>query len=61
MLGPLRVWNGAGWVPVHAAQQRLVLAVLLAGAGQMVTTQRLIDEVWGTGRPEPRPPRRGRP
>jgi DNA-binding SARP family transcriptional activator len=53
MLGPLRVRNGHGWVPVLAAQQRLVLATLLARAGQVVTTDRLVDVVWSD-----QPPRR---
>jgi len=53
MLGPVRVRNDAGWVSVPAQQQRLVLAVLLVDAGQAVSTERLVDAVWGD-----RPPRR---
>jgi len=34
MLGPLLVHTGAGWVPVVAEQQRVVLAVLLVEAGR---------------------------
>ncbi|HVQ91156.1 MAG TPA: AfsR/SARP family transcriptional regulator, partial [Mycobacteriales bacterium] len=52
VLGPLRVWDGAGWSPVRAAQQRVVLAVLLAEAGRPVTKDRLVDEIWGD-RPPP--------
>src|SRR5262245_7494193 len=52
MLGPLRVWDGVGWAPIPAAQQRGVLALMLAEAGQVVSTDRLIDEIWGE-----RPPR----
>jgi DNA-binding SARP family transcriptional activator len=52
MLGPLRVWNGDGWTSIRAAQQRVVLAVLLIEAGRPVSTDRLIDEIWGE-----RPPR----
>jgi DNA-binding SARP family transcriptional activator len=47
VLGPLRVWDGAAWVPVRAGQQRIVLAVLLVEAGRLVATDRLIDEIWG--------------
>jgi len=52
-LGPVRVRDGGRWVPVSAEQQRLVLAVLLADAGRAVSTERLVDEVWGD-----QPPRR---
>ncbi len=51
-LGPLRVWDGAGWRPVGAAQPRLLLAILLAEAGRLVSTDRLVDEIWAD-----RPPR----
>jgi DNA-binding SARP family transcriptional activator len=47
MLGPLRVRTGAGWVPVTAKQQRVVLAVLLVGAGRVVCADKLVDAVWG--------------
>jgi DNA-binding SARP family transcriptional activator len=52
ILGPVRVWNGSSWTPVAALQQRLLLATLLVDAGQVVSTQRLVYEVWGE-----RPPR----
>jgi DNA-binding SARP family transcriptional activator/tetratricopeptide (TPR) repeat protein len=52
VLGPLRVGDGVAWSPIRAAQQRVVLAVLLIEAGHVVTTERLIDEIWGE-----RPPR----
>jgi len=52
LLGPLRLWNGSAWTPVRAAQQRVVLALLAIEAGQVVATDRLIDEIWGD-----RPPR----
>src|SRR6266540_2886572 len=53
VLGPLRVRSGGGWVPVAAPQQRVVLAMLLADAGQVVSSEKLVDAVW----PD-RPPRR---
>jgi len=47
VLGPLRVWDGSMWSMIGASQQRLVLAVLLTEAGRVVSTDRLIDEIWG--------------
>jgi DNA-binding SARP family transcriptional activator len=52
MLGPVRVRNTSGWVPVPATQQRSLLAALLIRAGQLVDTDRLVEELWGE-----RPPR----
>src|SRR5687768_8565876 len=51
-LGPLRVWNGAGWSGIGAPHQRVVLAVLLTEAGRVMSTDRLMYEIWGE-----RPPR----
>jgi DNA-binding SARP family transcriptional activator len=51
VLGSLRLWNGTAWTEIRAAQQRLVLAVLLAEAGQLVRTERLVDELWGERAP----------
>jgi DNA-binding SARP family transcriptional activator len=47
ILGPLRVRDGAHWISIRAAQQRLVLAVLLIEAGKVISTDRLVDEIWG--------------
>lgn len=46
MLGPLQLRGDTAWTGIRAPQPRLVLAVLLAEAGQIVTTDRLIDELW---------------
>jgi DNA-binding SARP family transcriptional activator len=43
----MQVWHGDGWLPIRAAQPRVVLAVLLAQTGQVVSADRLVDEVWG--------------
>ena len=51
ILGPLEVQSGADWVSIGAAKWRAVLARLLLGAGQTVSTGTLIDEVWGTDPP----------
>ncbi|HZM79849.1 MAG TPA: BTAD domain-containing putative transcriptional regulator [Candidatus Limnocylindrales bacterium] len=47
ILGPLRVWDGEGWVPISGSQQRILLAVMLVESGRLVAKDRLIDEVWG--------------
>jgi len=47
VLGPMQLWTGTAWIPIRAAQVRLVLAVFLLEAGQIVTTDRLVDELWG--------------
>jgi DNA-binding SARP family transcriptional activator len=46
MLGPLQLWTGTAWTGIRAAQQRLALAVLLVKSGQIVTTDRHVDELW---------------
>lgn len=43
----MQVWHGDGWTTIRAAQPRVVLAVLLAEAGQVVSADRLVDELWG--------------
>jgi DNA-binding SARP family transcriptional activator len=47
MLGPVQLWTGTTWTGIRAAQPRLVLAVLPVEVGQIVSTDRLIDEIWG--------------
>jgi DNA-binding SARP family transcriptional activator len=46
ILGTMRVWDGDRWAAVGAAQQRLLLAVLLVEGGA-VSTERLVEEIWG--------------
>lgn len=43
----MQVWHGDGWLSIRAAQPRVVLAVLLAHTGQVVSADRLVDELWG--------------
>jgi DNA-binding SARP family transcriptional activator len=50
MLGPLEVQTERGWTGISAPKWRTVLAVLLLNPGQVVSTDRLIAEVW-PGRP----------
>jgi DNA-binding SARP family transcriptional activator/tetratricopeptide (TPR) repeat protein len=52
LLGPLEV-ECAGWpVPIGAAKERLVVAVLALNAGRVVPVERLVDAVWGEDPPE---------
>lgn len=51
VLGQLCLWNGTGWAPVRAAQQRQVLAVLLAEPRLTVSATQLVDELWGDSPP----------
>jgi DNA-binding SARP family transcriptional activator len=46
ILGPLEVWDGAHQVQVLGTKQRALLAILLVHANQVVSTDRLIDELW---------------
>jgi DNA-binding SARP family transcriptional activator len=47
ILGPLRVRVGDNWSAIRAAQQRIVLAVLLVEAGRVVGSDQLVHEIWG--------------
>ena len=48
MLGPLAVWDDGGReIPIAAAKQRAVLAVLLLHANEPVSTEMLVDALWG--------------
>jgi YVTN family beta-propeller protein len=51
VLGPLEVWDGARRVPLPQGRQRLLLAVLLLNANQTLSTDRLIDMLWGEAAP----------
>jgi predicted ATPase/class 3 adenylate cyclase len=50
VLGPLEAAGGDGSVRISGRKERVVLAVLVAWAGQVVSTDRMTDAVWG-GRP----------
>ena len=47
LLGPLEVLEGGRVVPVGGSKQRALLAVLLLHANEVVSRDRLIDELWG--------------
>jgi DNA-binding SARP family transcriptional activator len=51
VLGPLEVWQEGRLLRLGAAKQRALLAALLLQANQVVSTDRLIDQVWGAAAP----------
>src|SRR2546423_4710439 len=51
LLGPLEIREGARILPPLAPKQRALLAAMLLRAGQFVSKQRLIDDVWGENAP----------
>jgi len=50
ILGPLQVTEGARTVPLGGASLRALLAFLLLHANEVVSNDRLLDELW-TGKP----------
>jgi DNA-binding SARP family transcriptional activator/class 3 adenylate cyclase len=51
VLGPLEVRDDGRTVPVGRGKQRALLALLLLHANEVVSTDRLIDELWGENPP----------
>jgi DNA-binding SARP family transcriptional activator/WD40 repeat protein len=51
ILGPLEVREGQRTVPLAHGRQRLLLAVLLLHANEAVSSDRLIDALWGEAPP----------
>jgi DNA-binding SARP family transcriptional activator len=47
ILGPLEVVDETGPVPVTGPKQRALLALLLIHAGETLSTDRIVDELWG--------------
>src|SRR5919204_1294141 len=47
ILGPLEVWREGRPVRIGGAKERALLAVLLLHAGEPVSVDRLIDDLWG--------------
>jgi hypothetical protein len=57
ILGPLEVTDQGRELPLAGSKPRAVLAILLLHANEVVSSERLIDALWGD---EP-PPRKGEP
>jgi len=51
VLGPLEVIGPGGSIEIGSARQRAILAVLVLHAGETVSNDRLIEEVWGDDPP----------
>ena len=51
LLGPLEVRNGEKVAPLPRRQQRALLAALALRAGEVVSTDRLIADLWGENAP----------
>src|SRR5437773_418891 len=47
VLGPLEILEGGRSVALGGARQRALLAILLTRANEVISTDRLIDELWG--------------
>jgi DNA-binding SARP family transcriptional activator/tetratricopeptide (TPR) repeat protein len=52
LLGPLEVYDGARWVGAGPAKARLLLAILLVRAEQVLSIDALVDELWGESPPK---------
>lgn len=51
LLGPVELLAADGWRPVAGLRRRAVLAALALRPGELVSTDRLIDAVWGEDAP----------
>jgi DNA-binding SARP family transcriptional activator len=54
ILGPLEVWDDGRPIPLRGGRQRGLLALLLLNANQVVSSDRLLDELWGDDQPAAR-------
>jgi DNA-binding SARP family transcriptional activator len=52
ILGPLEVWDDGARVSLGGPRPRALLAILLLHPNQVVSTDRLIEELWGEEAPE---------
>ena len=52
ILGPLEIAMGDALLTLAGAKQRALLAILLLSANETVSSDRLIDELWGGQSPE---------
>jgi DNA-binding SARP family transcriptional activator len=52
ILGPLEVEHEGRLVPLGGSRQRAVLAILLLHRGEVVSVDRLVDELWGERPPD---------
>jgi DNA-binding SARP family transcriptional activator len=51
ILGPVEAWDGERRLPIGGPQQRALLAVLVLNANRVVSTDRLVEMLWGDDPP----------
>jgi predicted ATPase/DNA-binding SARP family transcriptional activator len=51
ILGPLEVADGGGTLPLGRGRQRALLGILVLRANEVVSQERLVDELWGESPP----------
>ena len=52
LLGPLEALSEGRPLPIGGQKQRRVLALLLLHANEVVSRERLLEDLWGESRPE---------
>ncbi len=52
ILGPVEIADDTGSLPLGGQKQRALLALLLLNAGAVVSTDRLVDQLWGEQPPK---------
>jgi DNA-binding SARP family transcriptional activator len=51
ILGPLEVWDGERSLQLGGSKRRAVLALLVVNANEVVSTDRIVDMLWGNDAP----------
>ncbi|MFJ4833145.1 AfsR/SARP family transcriptional regulator [Streptomyces sp. NPDC088747] len=52
LLGPLELWAGGRYIELGQPRQRVVLAVLAANSGRLLTVGSLVDRIWDDTPPD---------
>ncbi|MEU4224852.1 BTAD domain-containing putative transcriptional regulator [Nonomuraea sp. NPDC026600] len=52
LLGPVEAWDGGRCLPLGGPKPRALLAALLLAAGKVVSSERLVDVLWGDDPPK---------
>src|SRR6266567_8449982 len=51
ILGPLEIWSEDRWTSFKRTKWRMLLSVLLCAPNQVVSSDRLLEELWGADLP----------
>src|SRR5438132_10962844 len=51
ILGPLEVWDESRFLQLAGQKQRELLAILLLHANEVVSAERLLEDLWGERQP----------